>query len=920
VVVPGALADTRRTAAVLVLALGFEVFLLVQSLDQRTLTAVESGFFAAASALATWACARRARQEEPGGHAQGWALLAAAAGCFAAAQLGYLTESLLRSPLPEPGDWWSNAAASLTVPFAALALLRLASTAAVTRPLVTLLDGLVVGLSWLFISWALVLGPAYREAAEEPQSHTALLYFLAGSLALVGLVLALAMRWSGDAGTLAFLAVACSWLGATQVVYSVRAIDATYRIGDPVVDTGWLVPLLLLFLAASRAPTGAQESALRRRVMMTLVVPYASVVLAAITYYVLLAMGEQLDLLLEVTGVTNVLLILLRFSLTLREHHALTTDLERQVLERTEAARLSKARLQSLLHHSSDVIAVVDHENRFAYISPAAGAVLGQVYEDLRGKSLLSLVHPDDRASVAECLEEVRREPSRPRRLTFRIAHPDGHWCHAEATVAVPQHDPQIPGPVLNIRDVSDRTALEEELRVQATYDPLTGLGNRRLLQDRARHALDRGARHGEPLSVLYVDLDHFKRINDTAGHAVGDQVLTQVADRLRSCLRPADTAVRLGGDEFAVLLEDTSEEHAHEVAQRVMTALEPPYRVGERTLTVTASVGLTTARSGTADAEALIRDADVAMYQAKAHGRARLAVFEPEMHTELVEQMTMETELREAIDQERLRLHYQPVLDLRTGAITGVEALARWPSGALRDVPPALFIPLAEDRGLILQLDAWALRAACRQVRHWQARFPHHRTLRLSVNLSALDLRDPDLVARVRQVLAETELDPACLMVEVTETAVLPDPDEIRGRLGELRSLGVGISMDDFGTGYGSLAALRALPLDEIKLDQTFVAGMEGSAAGRRLVEAILRMAHALDLETVAEAVETRDQLAWLRRMRCGAAQGFLFAPPLDPAAMTDALRNGGLELPFLRRRLRRPAEARRAGAVDVP
>jgi diguanylate cyclase (GGDEF)-like protein len=490
---------------------------------------------------------------------------------------------------------------------------------------------------------------------------------------------------------------------------------------------------------------------------------------------------------------------------------------------------------------------------------------------------------------------------------------PDQRWCHVEASVTVPAEDPDIIGPVLNIRDVTERASLQDELRIQATYDPLTALGNRRLFHERLRHALELQGRSNEPLSVLFIDLDHFKRINDTAGHAVGDEVLVQVADRLRTCLRPADTAARLGGDEFAVLLEGTSAAQALQVAERVLTALEPPYRLSDRSLTVTASVGVTTADGGTRSGDALLRDADVAMYQAKAQGRDRFAVFEPAMHTELVEQMALEAELREALGRHQLHLQFQPILDLRHGTVTGVEAFLRWRSGEDNDVPAAMFIPLAEERGIIQQLDAWVLLSACRQVRHWQQRFPDHRALRLSVNLSAVDLRVPGLPDQVEAVLRSTGLPPESLMLEITETAVLPDATTVSRVLHELREVGVGIALDDFGTGYASLSALRALPLDEIKVDRSFVAGIDHGPSGRRLAGAIISMAQALDLDTVAEAVETPNQLAWLRKMRCGAGQGHLFSPPLEAGDLTRVLTDGLVGLPATRIGFRRPAEARR-------
>jgi diguanylate cyclase (GGDEF)-like protein len=466
--------------------------------------------------------------------------------------------------------------------------------------------------------------------------------------------------------------------------------------------------------------------------------------------------------------------------------------------------------------------------------------------------------------------------------LRCRVRHADGTWRNVEAVGSRLRDD--VEGAiVLNVRDVTDRTQLEERLRFQAQHDPLTGLANRLLLQDRVRHALARAERSGEPVAVLFVDLDHFKRLNDSAGHDAGDRALCQVAEVVSASIRPSDTAARLGGDEFAVLLEGTSDEQAVEVAARLVDALTEMPVPGEQAMVIGASIGVAATKGGGGvDAESLLRDADLAMYQAKSSGRGREALFHPRMREELIEQLELEQALRRAVRDEALEVVYQPIVSLEDASLTGVEVLVRWRGPGDEPVPPSLFIPLAEQIGLIGAIDSWVLRTACVEAATWRQDGAGLDDITVNVNLSASDLHDPSLAERVASVLAETGLPPYRLMLEITETAVLPDAVGAARQLTRLRDRGVGVSLDDFGTGFSSLATLRDLPLDEIKIDGSFVAGLEEGLAGTRVLRAILRMAQALDLHVVAEAVETGHQASTLRELHCDDAQGWLFGAPM--------------------------------------
>jgi diguanylate cyclase (GGDEF)-like protein/PAS domain S-box-containing protein len=862
---------------------GFEALLVASPLGTVQLAVLDDSLLAAAGGIAAIATWRRSRHEV-GRDRRGWLLLSLGCVSFGLGQAGFAAIAGNGSPTASPGGTWADPLLALAVPLAAAGLISLAG-ASLTSRLVTTLDACTVSLSVLFLSWAAFLGPIYHGTTSRSAEVTTLFY-VGGSLAITAVVLVLAARWRGDAITLALIGVAFAWLSVTNAAYGVASTRNTYRTGNTLIDVGWFAPFLLIALAGQRG-SPVREDSTERRTLLTLFVPYLAILLVAGTTAVFVVRHESFDLFLQLCGVTVVVLVLVRQVLTLSEVHALTLGLEQRVEDRTTELARSESRLRALLRNSSDVIAVLAEDGTFTYASPATHQVLGFEGAEIVGRSVLELVHPSDRMAASHVLAQVTNRVMPVATLSARLAHKTGLWRAVEATVSPRRDELESGGLVLNIRDVSDRAALEHEMRYQASYDVLTALANRRLFHERVRHALDRAARTGASLCVLFVDLDHFKRVNDTAGHAVGDEVLVGVADRLRECLRPQDTAARLGGDEFAVLLEDTSAALGATVAERIVAALSPPLHMSDRVLTVSASVGVAACVAGASNSDSLLRDADVAMYEAKAGGRSRFAVFHPDMHVRLIEQMELETGLRRAIENEQLRLEYQPLVDLASGEITGVEALLRWAGEHDNDVPPTLFIPLAEERGLIHQLDQWALHEACRQVRSWQERFPQHATLRANVNVSALELREPQLVSRVAAVLEESGLAPQHLMLEITETAVLPEPTMAIDLLGRIRDLGVGVSLDDFGTGNSTLSTLRKFPLDELKIDQSFVAGIDAGAGGRQLLGAVIAMAQALDLRTVAEAVETPNQLAWLRRLHCGTGQGHLFAPALSVLEM---------------------------------
>jgi diguanylate cyclase (GGDEF)-like protein len=440
--------------------------------------------------------------------------------------------------------------------------------------------------------------------------------------------------------------------------------------------------------------------------------------------------------------------------------------------------------------------------------------------------------------------------------------------------------------------DITDRKRLEEQLLHAAFHDSLTGLPNRAHFLDRTSHALARANRMDIPIAVLFLDLDNFKFINDRFGHTLGDELLTRVAQILRFRVREGELLTRLGGDEFAVLLEDTGDiDSAARVAERLLDALHEPLMLSGRPVFVSASVGIVTSDLRHSTPEDLLRDADIALYRAKDAGKQQFAIFEEAMHADITDRHELESDLRRALKNDEFVLEYQPKLDLATRALVGVEALIRWEHPTRGRISPATFIPIAEQSGLILPIGRWVLREACTQAAAWCHVLDGAGSFMVSVNLSARQFMDPNLVEDVSSILVQTGLNPACLGLEITESAVMDDVELARSRLQELKGLGVGLGVDDFGTGYSSMAYLKRFPLDVLKIDRSFVNGLGSSAEDRAIVAATITLAHALGLRVVAEGIETEEQLTELQRLGCDVAQGYFFSRPVTPTAITSMI-----------------------------
>jgi diguanylate cyclase (GGDEF)-like protein/PAS domain S-box-containing protein len=536
-------------------------------------------------------------------------------------------------------------------------------------------------------------------------------------------------------------------------------------------------------------------------------------------------------------------------------------------------------------------------EGRCLYISPSVEGVLGYPRRQwLEERGLWDrLLHPDDEERVVSNEAECARSGEKLVQ-EYRLRSADGRdvWIRDEMTVVFDRQtgeDPLFYGVFL---DVSDRKRMETELERLALYDPLTGLPNRALFADRLRHVLARRDR-STATAVYFLDVDRFKRINDSLGHGAGDEVLKEVAERLRGVVRPEDTVARFGGDEFTILCESVGGVlEAVAIADRLQRPLRNPLRAGAAELRLSASIGVALVEpSENGDGQRLIEDADAAMYRAKERGGARTELFDSAMRDDAVRAMRIEQELQRALEQDELRLLYQPGVDLRTGQVVGAEALVRWEHPKRGLIVPDKFLAVAEETGLIVPLGAWVVKETCNRLAEWQSR-PETAHLHLSLNLSARELTHPDVVSTVLGCVREAGIDPRSLTIEVTESTAMADGDTGFRALRDLSAEGIRVAIDDFGTGYSSLEQLRRMPVDIVKVDRSFVSGMAEDQTDRELVAAVVGMGRALKLCVVAEGIETPEQADALRELGCDIGQGYLFAEPLPSEAM-NALATAG-------------------------
>ncbi len=568
------------------------------------------------------------------------------------------------------------------------------------------------------------------------------------------------------------------------------------------------------------------------------------------------------------------------------------------------AARENEARFRALVQHSSDVIIIADPDGTIRYVSPSMATVFGHDPVRLAGSSLFELLHESDRVMAREFLEELARVQYRPDAASpgvlkreWRLAHASGGWMTVDNVGTNLLREPVINGLVLNTRDVTEQSEIKKQYMHQAFHDPLTDLANRSLFLYQVGHAIARSLRHGNMVAVLFLDLDNFKNVNDSLGHAAGDRLLVEAARRLSLCVRETDLIARLGGDEFAVLVEDCeSGDDVMVVADRIHAALQRPFPLMGKEVFVNASIGIANAMQGESSDD-LVRNADVAMYVAKTRGKGQVAFFEPAMHKAALDRLVVEADLRTAIDREEFFLQYQPIVQLTTGQIVGAEALVRWISRDRGLVSPMSFIPIAEETGLIVPLGRWVLRRACREAARWVRE--RKQPLRISVNLSGRQLQDASIVEDVASALEESGLDPSLLTLEITESMLMQHTDVSMTRLTALKALGISLAIDDFGTGYSSLSYLQRYPIDILKIDKAFVDVMDKDGDGTDgpvLASAIVALGETLRMNTVAEGIETEAQRARLIGLGCELGQGYLFSRPVDAEDFVGLLATRGV------------------------
>jgi diguanylate cyclase (GGDEF)-like protein/PAS domain S-box-containing protein len=799
-------------------------------------------------------------------------------------------------PFPSPADLGYLCMVPLVV--AGLLVVPAARQSTANR-IRSVVDGLMIAASLLLIGWIFVIHPLLDNSRDGGAGAYVVLAYPIGDVVLVTVVLymlALLRRGRPDSVPLMLIGAGLLLIGVSDSAYAYITLDDHYSAAS-LLDIGWFAGFGLVLLAACRPHRPAEPAEVEEfggeNQPFALLVPYAVVVGALVVSVIWYAIAGHGDAFFGWCRSALILLIVGRQLLTLLENRSLTAYLESRVAHRTAELYASEQRFRALVQQSSESVAVIDPDSTIRYQSASIERIFGYPADRLIGQQLVSLVDRRTADAVMAAIETVRREPYATTVIDVNLRHHTlGVMRQAEMTMTNLIDDASVGGIVLNTRDVSDAKELQAQLVHEAYHDGLTLLASRALFRERLEEAIGANGRT-EEVAVLFLDLDGFKEVNDSLGHAAGDQLLVQVADRLRESVRQGDMVARFGGDEFAVLVKSiVARADAETIAHRIVAAIAAPFLIDGRELHVGASIGLASAADA-GDVEQLMRNADLAMYKAKSGGGSGFASYDPQMHNVLVQRLELEADLRVALERDELVLHYQPTVDLATGEIIGFEALVRWHRRLRGIVSPLDFIGIAESTGLIVPLGRWVLAEACRQAVAWGA--GSTRRLKMAVNVSVRQFDHCDLAQMVAEVLAETGMPADQLCLEMTESVLLSDTDENLTQLLRLKELGVTLAMDDFGTGYSSLAYLRRFPMDTLKIDRSFVDRLGGDTEDVALVRTIVRLGKSLGMHTVAEGIENQVQLDVLREIGCHLAQGYFLSRPV-PAPEAGRLLCTGL------------------------
>jgi diguanylate cyclase (GGDEF)-like protein/PAS domain S-box-containing protein len=884
-----------RTAAVAggTVTVTFTLWLATGIGGPKTLEVVSDYGLVAAALTAAVSCGARARRES-GRIRYSWALVALGTLSWGLGQAMWTWyECVLGRQVPFPsladvgylGMPVLTAAGLLTVPLAAQSAANRARS---------LLDGTLVSIGLLLISYLLLLKELIAAGADSAISLIISLAYPVSDVVIVTVVVFIFARdRHRHSARMPLLLVGAGLVtfAFSDSGFAYLTMIGAYSSGS-VIDAGWFAGFLLLAVAG-RAPVreAASEQDDSSAVgVLGVMLPYLTVVVAVVISGIDTLHGEHGTSVVYWGRSLLILLIVCRQALTMMENRGLTKNLEARVRTRTAELWASEQRFRALVQHSSDVVTVIDLDTVVTYQSESITQIFGYDATEVTGQPLGHLLHPADLARVREAVNTVASRPYRSTNLELAVIHADGYDCRAEMTITNLLEDVNVAGLVLNTRDITEQKRLEGQLVHEAFHDSLTGLANRALFADRVDHELRRRDTIDASVAVLFLDLDGFKEINDSRGHAVGDQILVEVGRRLLACTRAEDTVARFGGDEFAILAStSTLDESVEDLARRVIEAIEAPFTMQDTELHVTVSVGIAYAGPDALDAGGLLRNADLAMYRTKANGARGYTLYHPDMHTELIGRLELAAEMRRGLAADEFSVHFQPNIDLSDGRILGFEALARWQHPTRGFVPPLEFIPLAETTGLICQLGTWVLEEACKQAAEWTAH--ENRPIAISVNVSARQLDQSDFVDIVREALAKSGLAPEQLCLEITESMLVDDSDAVLEIMNTLKQVGVRLAIDDFGTGYSSLSYLNRLPFDVLKIDKSFIDRLNSAGGQTTLARTIVQLGQGLGVRTVAEGLEHFDQFMALRRMGCDVGQGYYFSKPVPAEEAAELL-----------------------------